>query len=480
MIRKELVDIVGSDYVLDDDATLTNFSKDYSFTPHRKPDYVVLPENLQEIQQIVTYANTIKIPIIPRSSDVGFYGSGVPTQGGIIVKLTRMNKILNIDTRNKAARMQPGVRFGQLQEELKKHNLRALNPLLPHLEKSVITNYLETIPALIPKFEYSDPILTMEMVMPEGNLFRTGGAAGSWAPEESETDLVFPHGPAYVGINKFFQGAQGTFGIVTWMNVKVEPLPSMQKLFLIPFQKLEDLIDPIYKIQRRMIGYECFILNNLDIASIIAKKPGDIETIKGQLPPWVMSICLGGLELFPEERIEYEEEVLMEIASDFKFTVQSSFSDFPGIEKDILKMLGEPWKEDPYWKFRYKGRSCDLIFLTTFDKVPEFTNAVFNLSENNGYPINDIGVYLQPMEYGRVCHVEYSFHYDPNSQKDVENIRNLYLKAGELIVSMGGLIKPYGPLSDIIYQKATTYTPVQRRVKEVFDPNKIMNPNRIG
>ncbi|UCG68507.1 MAG: hypothetical protein JSV09_11935, partial [Thermoplasmata archaeon] len=96
------------------------------------------------------------------------------------------------------------------------------------------------------------------------------------------------------------------------------------------------------------------------------------------------------------------------------------------------------------------------------------------------YPINDIGVYLQPMEYGRVCHVEYNFHYDPNSQKDVENIRNLYSKAGKLVVSMGGLIKPYGPLSDIIYQRATTYTPVQRRVKEVFDPNKIMNPNRIG
>jgi hypothetical protein len=45
---------------------------------------------------------------------------------------------------------------------------------------------------------------------------------------------------------------------------------------------------------------------------------------------------------------------------------------------------------------------------------------------------------------------------------------------------MGGLVKPYGPLSDIIYQRATTYTPVQRRVKEVFDPNKIMNPDRIG
>ncbi|NVM55110.1 MAG: FAD-binding oxidoreductase, partial [Candidatus Helarchaeota archaeon] len=181
MVRKELVDIVGSDYVLDDDDTLTDFSKDYSFTPHIKPDYVVLPENLQEIQEIVTFANTIKMPVIPRSSDVGFYGSGIPTQGGIIVKLTRMKKILNIDTRNKAARIQPGVRFGQLQEELKKHNLRALNPLLPHLGKSVITSYLETIPALIPKFEYSDPILTMEMVMPEGNLFRTGGAAGSWA-----------------------------------------------------------------------------------------------------------------------------------------------------------------------------------------------------------------------------------------------------------------------------------------------------------
>jgi len=60
------------------------------------------------------------------------------------------------------------------------------------------------------------------------------------------------------------------------------------------------------------------------------------------------------------------------------------------------------------------------------------------------------------------------------------NASEVYKKAGKLVVSKGGLIKPYGPLSDIIYQKATTYTPVQRRVKEVFDPNKIMNPNRIG
>ena len=127
-------------------------------------------------KKIVRLANQTQIPVVPLSSGIHFYGNTIPTQGGIVLDLRRMNRILDINERNRTARIEPGVTWPQLQAELQKHNLMALNPLLPHSQKSALTSLLEREPMVIPKFEYGDPILNLEMTLPSGEFFRTGSS----------------------------------------------------------------------------------------------------------------------------------------------------------------------------------------------------------------------------------------------------------------------------------------------------------------
>ncbi|MFC2003618.1 FAD-binding oxidoreductase, partial [Chloroflexota bacterium] len=447
---------------------------DYSFVQPRMPSCVVSPKNTEEIQGILKYANEHMIPVTPRSSGISFYGAGIPSQGGIILDLTRMNRILEIDPRNKKVKVEPGVTWAQVQEEVGKQGLMVCNPLLPHLAKSVLTSAMEREPLLITKSEYSEVFLTAEMVLASGDLFWTGTAIGKGMKGRNFPDALIPS-------TRLFLGSQGTMGIVTWANLKAEHLPTMDKVFLIPFEQIEDVAEPIYRIQRRMLGSECFVLNSFNLAAILAEKwPGEFKDLREALPPWTIIQCLSGLHRLPEEKIEYEEEALMEVASELYFEPLRTVGDIPGLEGRLLKMLRKPWSKDGYWKLRYKGACHDIFFHTTLDRVPEFTTAMGEVAASHGYPTRDIGIYLQPIERGRACFCQYSFHCDPNDNKDVDRIRNLYLEASERAVSMGGLFTtPYGPWADMVYSRTAAYTAVLKVVKNALDPNNILNPGKL-
>jgi hypothetical protein len=481
--KEELIKIVGAEYFSDDPEILKQYSKDYSLVPPRMPTYVVKPKNAEEIQKIVKLANELKMPIIPCSSGVHFYGATIPSQGGIVIDLERMNRILEIDERNRKVRIEPRVTWGQLQAELKKHDLMALNPLLPHASKSALTSHLEREPMLIPKFEYSEPTLTMEVVLPTGEIFRTGSASAPNAlSPKANTDLCNPQGP---GTNFFqlFHGAQGTLGIVTWINVKVEYLPKVQKIFFIPFKKIEDAIEPLYRIQRLMIGNECLLLNNFNLANILTEKwPGDFEALREALPPFTIILVLAGGRRLPEEKIEYEEEALMRVGSELLIEILPRLPGAPRrAERLILERLRSPWpEEETYWKFRYKGSCQDVFFHTTLNKVPELTELIHQLAARHEYPGRDIGFYLQPLERSRVAHCEYSFYYNPEDSREVENMRSLYVEAVESLVNMGAFFtRPYGQAADIIYNKSAAYTMALKKVKNIFDPNNILNPGKL-
>ena len=473
-IKEDLAGVVGAEYVSDEPATLEKYSRDYSFVQPRMPTCIVYPRNTEEIQGVVKYASQRMIPVTPRSSAIGFYGAGIPSQGGIILDLTRMNKVLEIDGRNQKVKVEPGVTWAQVQAELEKEGLMVCNPLLPHPAKSVMTSALEREPILITKSEYSEVFLTAEMVLASGDLFWTGTAMGKGMKGRNFPDALIPS-------TRLFLGAQGTLGIMTWANLKAEFLPTMDKLFFIPFERVEDIVEPVYRIQRRMLGNECFVLNSFNLAAILAEDwPDEFNTLRESLPPWTIIQCLSGLHRLPEEKIAYEEEALMEVASELHFEPQRTVGGVPGLEGKILKLLRKPWAGDGYWKFRYKGASHDIFFHTTLDRVAEFTSAMEKIAAQHGYLTRDIGVYLQPIERGRACFCQYSFHCDPDDAREVERVRSLYLEASERAISMGGLFTtPYGPWADMVYSRAAGYTAVMKVVKDALDPKNILNPGKL-
>ncbi|MFC1969163.1 FAD-binding oxidoreductase [Chloroflexota bacterium] len=474
-IKSELACIVGTEHVSDDAEVLEQYSKDYSFVTPRRPSYVVFPKDSEEIQGVVKYANEHLIPVTSRSSKVSFYGAGIPSKGGIILDLTRMNKILEVNPEDKKVKVEPGVTWAQLQEELEKDDMMVCSPLLPHPLKSVLTSSMEREPILIPKSEYNDTLITTEIVLPSGDLFWTGGALGRGMKSQAFSESIIPSS------TRLFQGAQGTLGIMTWANIKAEFTPKMDKLFFIPIERIEDIAEPIYQIQRRMLGSECLVLNGFNLAAIITESwPDEFKWLKETLPPWVLIQCLSGLNRHPEGRIEYEEEALMEIAQELGLNVLPTLSSITGLGAKMIKMLRQPWQGDVYWKFRYKGSCHDIFFYTTLNRVAEFTKATDEVTAKYGYPTADIGFYLQPIERGRACVCQYGFHCDPNDARDVSRVRSLYLEVSEKIVNIGGFFTaPYGSWADMVYSRTASYTAVMKMVKNVFDPNNIMNPGKL-
>jgi hypothetical protein len=155
-------------------------------------------------------------------------------------------------------------------------------------------------------------------------------------------------------------------------------------------------------------------------------------------------------------------------------------SDVPGLGRRISEILRRPWVDNVYWKFRYKGLCNDIFFYTTLDRVSEFTSSIETLAEKHGYYRRDMSVYLQPIENGRACFCQYGFQSDPNNKEEIDQVRSLYLEASERVVGMGGLFaNPYGPWADMVYRNTSTLSAVMKVVKNVVDPNNIMNPSKL-
>ena len=145
-LKEKLVDAVGEPYVLAGENALQAFSR-ANIGTGEMPMFVVKPQTTKQVEDLIDVAKTLRINLVPVSSGAPHMKGGtLLNQKGVVVDLSDMNQIVLIDRRNKVALVEPGVKFGQLQEAADKNNLKVLTPLLPKSEKSVLASYLERDP----------------------------------------------------------------------------------------------------------------------------------------------------------------------------------------------------------------------------------------------------------------------------------------------------------------------------------------------
>ena len=481
-VHERLSKIVGAENSFDAPDVLGEYSKDYSLLPPGMPDYVVKPKDAQEVREIIEFANEHKIPVVPSSSKIHFHGATIPKQGGIVLDLTQMNHILEIDEDNRRVRIEAGVTWEKLVSALEKKGFRIIMPLLPPAERSVVTDYLEREVPTNTVYDYGEPLQSMEVVWPTGEIFRLGSASVNGYPD-SISKGANPSGPG-IDFYRFLQGAQGTIGVVTWANLKIESIPKMDKILFAPIHDLVSAIEFLYRILPRRIGQECLLLNNVALASIVAEDlPEDFERLRAKLPPWTLILVISGLLRRPEEKIAYEETFLNEaLKNEFpKIHFNESLPGFAGLRRTLLSIIRRPWPaKGPYWKSRYKGACQSLFFITKPVLIPKFINVVEQIAARHGYPLGDIGGYLQPIEHNRACQLDFHFLYDPTNAAEKEKVRDLYHDAARALFDEGALFtRPYGDLAPMVYERAAGYAMALKRVKKVFDPNNIMNPGNL-
>jgi hypothetical protein len=289
--------------------------------------------------------------------------------------------------------------------------------------------------------------------------------------------LLTPRGPAQVDYYRLVQAAQGTMGIVTWASLRCEKLPKVQKFFLVPAKSLDELIDFAYRLLRFRFGDEFLFLNGSNLAYILGEGADGIKALRDELPPWVLILSVCGRDILPEEKVEFLEKDIADIAQQFGLGLMSSV---PGASNEqVLEAILNPSKE-PYWKLGYKGGCQDIFFLTTLDKTPGFVRTMYSVAEAQGYPTSDIGIYIQPVHQGASCHCEFSLPYDPSRQIEVTKMQGLFAEASERLLEAGAFFsRPYGIWADIAYSKDTQSTVVLKKVKDIFDPNHVMNAGKL-
>ncbi|MDP2744335.1 MAG: FAD-binding oxidoreductase, partial [Dehalococcoidia bacterium] len=460
---------------------LRPYSKDHSLKKPAMPSYVVQPVGTEQVKDIVGLANKEHIPLIPCSSRTHLYGTTIPNQGGVVVDLLRMNKIYPVDKANSAVRVEAGVTWGQLLPQLAREDYMTLTPLFPQAERSVVTSLLEREALVDCMYEYGEPLLTLEAVFPNGRVYRSGSASVKGVFEGAASAGVYPEGPG-LDLFRLFQGAQGTMGIVTWAVVKTEYRPKVNKMFFASFKNLEDAIQPLYRLERQTIGRECFLLNRVNLAALLAEKwPADYEALARTLPAWTLVVVLSGGRRRPEERVAYEEDALKEIGAEFRIDFATSLPGAAGVERKLMEMLRWPWPDGkPYWKQGMKGSFQDLFFITTLDKVNTFAGIMTALAPRHSYSLDKLGCYLQPLERGRACHLEFNLYHSPEDMEDRERIRRLYGEAAQAMLKEGALYtRPYGELAPMVYGRAAAYATVLKKIKKWLDPNNIMAPGNL-
>jgi FAD/FMN-containing dehydrogenase len=474
VIAEELSAIVGAENVITDPDALAGYGRDHSGVSGSLPGCVVRPDGAPQMQAVIKAAAARRMPVTARSSAVGFYGAALPAQGGVVLDLSRMNRILEIDGRNKKCKLEPGVTWGQAVPALAAEGLMVCGPLLPHKDKSVLTTALEREPIMIPKNEYSEVFLTAEMVVASGEMFWTGTAAGKGMKGRNFPDGLIPG-------TRLFLGAQGTLGVVSWANLKAEWLPSRDKVFFIACDSLAETVEPLYRIQRRMMGNECLVLNDQDFATLLAREDmGDFAQIRDALPPYTIIFVLAGLHRLPAEKIAYEEEALHEVAAELHIEVARSVGGIPGLADQLAGMLRAPWPGQTHWRQRYLGGSREVFFNIPLDRAAEIVAATYELAGSLGYATGDVGVYLQPLERARVGFLNFSFPFDPADAAVTAQVNRLYIDASELAMRLGGFFSaPYGPWADMVYSRAAAYTETLKVVKRAFDPDNILNPGKL-
>jgi FAD/FMN-containing dehydrogenase len=486
MIEKEkLMKIVGASNVVDDKTVLDEYSSDISFVNQIKPVCVVKPKSAGEVQKIVNLANETQTPLVPVSSGPPhFRGDTVPGIGGaVIVDLSGMKKIINVDRPRRVAMVEPGVTFGELIPVVEKEGIRLNMPLLPRKTKSVIGSMLEREPVIMPKYQWdiSDPLACVEIIFGTGDEFRTGQAAGPGTVEEQWAVggvQKAPYGPGVASYHRLIQGAQGTMGIVTWASMRCEIFPSLEEPFVIGTSNLDTLLELVHWLIRLRMVNECFILNNTNLAAIFARKwPGDYQNLKDTLLTWTLFYTVAGYEYFPEERVSTYIKGITDITQRLGIEAVKAVGGVSANE--ILKTVQKPSGE-PYWKLRYKGACQDVFFLTINDKIEGQIESMYEAVKKAGYSTSDVGVYIQPVVQGTGCHCEFNLFYDPENPVELDRVRDLSISAVKALMAKGAFFsRPYGESAGIVLNKDAATVAVLNKFKKIFDPNNVMNPGKV-
>ena len=445
-VLSKLEDIVGKDFASNNQEDLFIYSQDPGVSHPRQVDYVVMPETVQEVQQIVRVANEKKIPIVPMGGGMTLSGLVIPVKGGIVLDMKRMNQILEVNKLSRYALLEAGVTTGQLLSFLNE-NHPDLQPPIPDAPPSVTVagNLLIHGSGYLSQ-RYGDHgkmINGLEVVLPSGEVCKLGSCAVS--------NYWFGRGPIpdFIGL---FTSAFGTMGVITKLSVELFPKPKFREIVFGLMEDPNDIPNILYKVTETGMAE--------DVLLGMQDKP---DWMKGYV--FLMTYITGDTKEDIDRQIKILKKIYRKNNARFMKAPERMKNIY--LEKPIFASGAADYRKGG--GFEYVGAFMPL------EKIPEAYEKGAEVSRKYGIPPT-LGSRLIGGTHTIVMFFSYSFtRADAN---DMKNARDALHETNKLALDLGGI--PWK--AELNGQKLTidkmdpSYKKLLKTIRNILDPNGIMNP----
>lgn len=451
-IYESIAKIVGSDYVSNSEEEKQCYSYDATGVKSL-PDMVVKPVAAEEISKILMVANKYSIPVVSRGAGTGFVGGSLPVNGGIVLALNRMSEIICIDEENLTVEVEPGVITQNLQQAVEKVGL-FYPPDPASLKISTIGGNVAMNsggPRAIKYGVTKDYVLGLEVVLPTGEIVHTG--------------VKTVKGVVGYDIKGLIVGSEGTLGIITKILLKLLPKPIALKTVSAIFPEVDDASRAVSEIIRSKII------------------PATLEFMDRSAIQCVEDYMHIGLP------VEAGALLLIDVDGD---------SDVVEKEINVISVLCEKYnasrvliaennkEREKLWAARravspalgrLKPTKINEDIVVPRNKLPHIIKRLRNIAEDFQLDIINFGhagdgnLHVNIMtdkrdkeEYGR-------------AQKAVKEIFAAVLELGGTLSGEHGVGLTKSSYIDMEIEPVVLQK--MRQIKNIFDPNNIMNPGKI-
>jgi len=476
----ELKDIVGEQYASDAIEDRISYSRDMvsSLSGEFIPEYVVMPGNVEEIQQVVLLANKYKIPIYPYTFGTNAAGYTLPIKGGIVLGLKRLNRIIHIDKDAMAATIEPGVTWRYLAAKANKVGLQPTLPIGPYTGSPIGSFVLWNITGHAARFG-ADRVISLEAVLPNGEIIRTASSA---MPDHEKLNpyLRYAYGPDITGL---FRGSFGAFGIVTKVVYQLYPLGEVEKHVDVGFEDLSSLLRALKYIERHDITkYSIFFDRNLMINACAPdikqlENVSERENIGNLFPKWLLTLGLSG----PSQLVSLHEEMILEEAHTNKGQIVDleSYQVINGKKNDlipgaslVINRMYEP-----------HGAAASIVAVAPLYNIEKLVMLAESLIEEfdirdpqSGAPL-DLMVEGYPYDRGRNIYLELELSFDPMDKEATAKIKEARRAWVKRMIPLGGSLM----MLNVAYTRMLmpTYSNLLRQIKQALDPHDILAPYKL-
>ncbi len=448
-ISSRLMEIVGEDRVSANAEERFIYSRDSGAQPPRSVDYVVMPKTVEEVREVVLLANQEKIPITPLGGGFTLSALVVPNQGGMVLDMKQMDRIIEVDETNRYALIEPGVSQAALQAYLKKHHphLQHSTPEAPPTVTVVGNALIQGHGHISPRYGInSDMINGMEVVLPTGEVCKIGsGAIGSsW----------FTRGPL-PDLPGLFIGWFGTTGIVTKLSIKLFPKPAYREVMAFYTDEVDLISEGIFEVTQLDLIEDFFLISQ--------EKPDWMDHV------FFILIISGHFE----EEIAFKRKVFKRLFKEFKGGGKFTFVEdlHPALEKRFLDVPPLAALAADFRKgggFEYTGAILPI------DKVPQAWKKGIEIAHKYGMVCS----YVHQVLLGHSVMFGFNYSFNRADEEDIEKTRAALAESNQFTLDVGGMIwKGEVDAQHMMLKRMDPHT-VQliQRVKGLLDPNGIMNP----